>query len=199
MIKLKPHYIRREDTGEFFTGISAATNEPTFYFHPIVGKKFTEYFAAKTRAAELKGKYPDMLDGVELRARQAEEQMISGNLLTYFLFGDELILCQDYTRKGRSEWEEIMNSDMGSEARWLTVIQRENSNGRVNYVWPESIGALTEAPILGFNIKFDGEGDVILNNKSRIYYFEDYQTVDEFKKLTADGFVSFTRLETATK
>jgi hypothetical protein len=62
-------------------------------------------------------------------------------------------------------------------------------NGRLYSVLPESIGALTDAPILSDEVSFndDGSQDVI----GRVWWYPNYQVESFAEKLLENGFVVF--------
>jgi len=58
-------------------------------------------------------------------------------------------------------------------------------------VSPESIGALTDAPIIGYDIGFTDEGEVELYDESKIYWYPNYMIKDPWKVLLKEGEVFF--------
>ena len=56
-------------------------------------------------------------------------------------------------------------------------------------VLPEAIGALTSSPILGEDVTYGEEGEQVVGG--RVWWFPNYQVIDEVKTLIDTGEVTF--------
>ncbi len=96
------------------------------------------------------------------------------------------------TEEGEIERDEIQSGQwsvsdaMKDIAGW---IECELGNGW-DWLRPEEIGALTEAPILSDDVERDDNGD--LTYVGRVYWYPQYEVSDPLEKLLRDGSVIFT-------
>ena len=94
-------------------------------------------------------------------------------------------------REGKKEIQEIIDNEHDFFGKWLDLTEYESCNGVFDFVHPEKIGALTDAPIIAFNISYDDNGDLQEYEDTRYYWFADYMVTDEFDLLKQNKEVKF--------
>jgi hypothetical protein len=101
------------------------------------------------------------------------------------------------TPEGKKFLSDALKSKSGTyDEIWLDLLtdQREPDGGNYEMIRPEILHALTDAPIIGWNIFLDDDGEIDHLVDSKIWWFPEYQVADEFGELLKKGFVLFTRI-----
>lgn len=70
----------------------------------------------------------------------------------------------------------------------IDIIEYQLCNGW-DFIRPEEIGALTNAPILSNEVKRDDNGEI--TEIGKIYWFADYQMINEVESLLFNDFLIF--------
>lgn len=99
-------------------------------------------------------------------------------------------LCIRLLEEERASVEEIAAQDLTADGKLAQVIEWQLSNGW-EFVRPEDIGALTEAPILTEEIDTDDRGTVL--SVGTVYWYPQYDVSDPVAKLLENGYVDFER------
>jgi hypothetical protein len=98
------------------------------------------------------------------------------------------------TDEGRAEFDDILaeQEKHGSMQALCELLEYQLCNGW-DWVRPEEIGALTNAPILSEEVDRDDQGD--LKSVGRVYWFPDYMVTDEIEELQKTGKIVFKGVE----
>lgn len=94
-------------------------------------------------------------------------------------------------KEGLIEIIEIIDKRNDYVDMWLDLTEKERANGEFEYIMPEHIGALTDAPIIGFNISWNENGDIEVFEDSVFYYLENYQVFNEMEALKNGETITF--------
>ena len=89
--------------------------------------------------------------------------------------------------KYQEELKEAVEAGTGMRA-FDDIIDALQSNGDLESIQPEEIGALTSAPIVG-RVERDDQGNIL--KVDEVYWFPDYQIKDPVEELAANGTVTF--------
>lgn len=71
------------------------------------------------------------------------------------------------------------------------VVEALRDEASVDWVEPEWIGALTDAPIFTDALDYPDHGDPQLFPESRVWWFPSYAVIDPWQELADNGFVRF--------
>lgn len=105
-------------------------------------------------------------------------------------FSGDLKIC--LTEEGKDELALIR--DENPNIIWDELLESYSTNGSYTRINPEDIGALTSAPIITDHLEID-ENDEDMISHGHIYWFPQYETVDELEELYLNGFVIFTKAD----
>ncbi|MBU2061739.1 MAG: hypothetical protein KKH44_07830 [Bacteroidetes bacterium] len=94
-------------------------------------------------------------------------------------------------QEGKKEIDEIINNEHDVFGKWLDLTEYENCNGVFDLVHPQKIEALTDAPIIAFNISYDDDGELREYEDTKYYWFADYAVLNEFEILKEGNEVKF--------
>lgn len=75
---------------------------------------------------------------------------------------------------------------------WYDLLEDIAGNSTYRMIEPHEIGALTDAPIIGYEVGFDDDGKIEENEDTRYWWFTNYMVEDEFQSLLDDGEIIFT-------
>ena len=92
---------------------------------------------------------------------------------------------------GKKEIQDIIKNKHDYFGKWLDLTEYEMCNGVFDFVHPEKIGALTDAPIIAFNVYYDDDGNLQEHEDAEYYWFADYMVTDEFYLLKQNKQVKF--------
>ncbi len=91
----------------------------------------------------------------------------------------------------REDVQEIVaNQQLDADGKLAEVIEWQLGNGW-ELLSPESIGALTSAPILSEDVERDEHGDVITVGTT--YWYRQYEVLDPVEQVLQHGYVDFER------
>jgi hypothetical protein len=85
--------------------------------------------------------------------------------------------------EGLEEIADIIDKASDYTTIWLDITEYERCNGEFEFILPEKIGALTDAPIIGFGTYWDDNGEVEETEETRYYWLENYAVFDEMEAL----------------
>ena len=102
-----------------------------------------------------------------------------------------LVIHLNNTPESREEVESLYNKP--TTHALAELFEEATSNGW-DWIYPDEIDSMTEAPILGIGIIRDAKG--ILLGVDRVYWHSGYQTEDPIRELCDQGKVSFLRSPT---
>lgn len=96
--------------------------------------------------------------------------------------------------RGRDELEELktLHKEKGCLAIWWDLNEGMFCNG-YHDIRPELIGALTDSPIISDTL-FDEETGPEEKDHAKIWWFPEYQLVDEVEELLTKGEIIFTKV-----
>ena len=100
---------------------------------------------------------------------------MSGKLVEFYKLDDGRLQIM-LTREGRDE----LNSDEFTYPDFDEMIEWQLCNGW-EFIWPEEIGALTDAPILSDAAERDDKG--VLTSVGRVYWYPQYQVHNPVEEL----------------
>jgi len=100
---------------------------------------------------------------------------MSGKLVEFYKLDDGRLQIM-LTREGRDE----LNSDEFTYPDFEEMIEWQLCNGW-EFIWPEEIGALTDAPILSDAAERDDKG--VLTSVGRVYWYPQYQVHNPVEEL----------------
>lgn len=193
------YLIIRKDTHEFFTGYRVNPTKPKFHHSPTIARRYQSKINADGKIQDIRAGHPHTVSGAQLEVIEPQKEHREGRFFTYYLFEAFLIISRKTYPKEDEDWVQIMNDDLSHEAKWHEVTVDDDSNGIAHPIQPEEIGALTEAPIIGFDVGRDTDGTIKVYDDSYLYWFPAYMTVDEFACLSREGYVVFDRALISTK
>ncbi len=90
----------------------------------------------------------------------------------------------------RASVEDIASQELAADNKLAQVIEWQLGNGW-EFVRPEDIASLTDAPILTEEIETDNQGNVL--RVGTVYWYSQYETSDPVAKLLENGYVDFER------
>lgn len=91
----------------------------------------------------------------------------------------------------RAEVEEIVaDSQLSGDEKLERVIEWHLGNGW-EWLLPEEISALTDAPLLSQEVERDDLNHII--SLGAVYWYREYEVLDPVQELLTHGFVDFTR------
>lgn len=99
---------------------------------------------------------------------------------------DNLIITP--TKQARKDKKALLNPDRGSNDRLWDLLEDFLCSGW-DWIRPEQIGALTDAPIISNDAQYNDDGDLISINN--VWAYVDYMLYDPVEKLFEDGRVIF--------
>jgi hypothetical protein len=100
------------------------------------------------------------------------------------------------TPEWRVELEALIADEQSYVLRWEALMEEVVANSEYTMLLPEDIGALTSAPIIGHGFYWGEDANRLLPNlDAKVWWFPDYQVVDEFEAMLRDGFVIFTKAD----
>lgn len=193
MTQREIYHLRTTDTKEFFTGYDISQSDVNLYHSPTIAARLS-----KQKAEVLKQTLPERYDslwGRHFEIVSKPMQVIPGTIFMYHIFEDELLVCRRIHLRAERKWEHIYGDDgpQTYDKKWEALTDRDQNEG-VYMVDPESIGALTEAPILAFNVEIEDTlvGRQIAEEQpagARMFWYPDYQVKDELEILDKKGYL----------
>lgn len=82
---------------------------------------------------------------------------------------------------------------MAPELLLMSLLEHQLCNGW-EWILPERIGALTSAPIIGWDCALNDQGDAY-DRLGRVFWFPDYMVVDELAELLENVYIIFLEVE----
>ena len=89
--------------------------------------------------------------------------------------------------------EALQDSYSNPHDLFYELMEEHMANDLYEILFPEEIGALTSAPIIGYDVLRDDSGDLI--EVQEVYWFPDYQVIDPIEELLEKGEVFFEKGE----
>jgi hypothetical protein len=74
---------------------------------------------------------------------------------------------------------------------WADLLEYYSCNGSYSIITPESIGALTDAPIIASEANYNDDGNIELPEDAKIWWLSDYMVLDEMMLLRKGKTVIF--------
>jgi len=96
------------------------------------------------------------------------------------------------TDEGREEIKDAYDSGKKSPDDVLYDIFEGAIGNGFTWIAPETIGALTDAPIIGLDVSIDDDGYPQLDRDSKVWWYPEYQISDPMEDLAELGTISFT-------
>lgn len=87
------------------------------------------------------------------------------------------------TENGKEAIDDIINNDSDFNSKWCDLIEYERCNGYFDFILPEELGALTTAPIIGFDVCRDEDYNIEGIESTRYYWLSNYCLINEFEIL----------------
>lgn len=101
----------------------------------------------------------------------------------------------DNTEEAREELEALMDKHPDNTV-WAELLEPYSTNGGYSLISPETIGALTESPIIASEpVSWDDNEDMYLHKDAKVWWFPDYMVRSELGELLEKGFVVFTKAD----
>jgi len=186
-------YYIQDQAGEFYLGTKPTPGGTVARFgpNPNHAVEFKTIPAARDRAKHLIDANPFRSP---LRPLKKEHEYIKGSIFDYFLFETFLMIVLRDDR--HEDFQEIYESSDTQDLKWLKLTEDDRANGKVEYIMPGKIGALTDAPIIGFNIEWTEDSeDIQLTENSLIYWYPDYQITNELEHIANRDYVKMDNVE----
>lgn len=104
--------------------------------------------------------------------------------------GMELILKPEASEEAKALLEEYKNGDLDQYDLFIKLA--DTSIGKeIEMIHPSKVGHFLEGVILGTDVSFDEEGEILETDDSTYYCYPDQENSDPFEKLFEEGKVLF--------
>ncbi len=101
----------------------------------------------------------------------------------------------DNTEEAREELKDLMDKHPDNTV-WWELLEPYYTNGGYSLISPETIGALTESPIIASEpVSWDDNEDMYLHKDAKTWWFPDYMVRSELGELLEKGFVIFVKAD----
>jgi len=110
---------------------------------------------------------------------------LKGAVTTYIDMAGNLII---YNPDPDIDWDRL--EELPEDAALAELLEYQTANG-FEWIQPEEIGALTDAPIIAWGAVRDDSGKLI--DPGAVYWFESYQVTDAIKNLKGGRGLVFLR------
>lgn len=131
-------------------------------------------------------------EGIDLRAHWASKKTAnkadySGRYITLKEL-DNGNLSLTLTKEGE---EELLDKgeNINEDEKLLQELLEDAFGNGWTYIYPEQIDALTNAPIIGYDVEIDDKG--VLVNVDKVWWYPDYQIKNPIEVMLRDGSVEF--------
>jgi len=97
------------------------------------------------------------------------------------------------TEDGREFLEESQAN--GWKNVWWELLEQTSCNGSYAATDANEVGGLTDSPMILNYKDTEDDGSVLLHDDNKLWWYPEYQVIDEFKELLTEGFIIFTLAE----
>lgn len=88
--------------------------------------------------------------------------------------------------------EEDSFGELSSHDKWDTLMEWWEGNSEYRHTEACVVGGLTDSPMIACHLWLNDDGEWEKNDEFKVWWFPEYETVDEFAKMDIDGHVIFT-------
>lgn len=101
------------------------------------------------------------------------------------------------TPEGKVSLEDMLNEDghINYYQAWDDLMGWWHGNSEYRRTDSSECGGLTDSPMIADGMYYEDDGKPAFHPDWKLWWFPDYQVVDEFEVMLRDGFVVFTKAD----